>query len=116
MNPKATITSIEELISFAKSQHVDSNLLCADDNNDHGVMDIEIHGRCIKLVSQIPKDSIRAIHMPNFTTPSLAEVPNSEPIIGVSINDDHRAYSVPFLSSHEIVNDVVGGKPIAITW
>ena len=37
-------------------------------------------------------------------------------VIGVSINGDHRAYSVPFLSRHEIVNDVVGGKPVAVTW
>ena len=33
-----------------------------------------------------------------------------------SIEGDARAYSVPLLSRHEIVNDVVGGKPIAVTW
>ena len=37
-------------------------------------------------------------------------------IIGVSINGEHKAYSTAFLSSHEIVNDVVGGKPVAVTW
>jgi hypothetical protein len=39
-----------------------------------------------------------------------------EMVIGVEINGDRRAYSVPLLSSHEIVNDVVGGKKVAVTW
>ena len=41
---------------------------------------------------------------------------DDELVIGVSIDGDHRAYSVPHLSRHEIVNDVVGGRPIAVTW
>jgi hypothetical protein len=40
----------------------------------------------------------------------------TELILGVEIEGDARAYSVPLLSRHEIVNDVVGGKPIAVTW
>ncbi len=39
-----------------------------------------------------------------------------ELVLGLSINGDHRAYSLPFLSSHEIVNDTVGGVPVAVTW
>ena len=37
-------------------------------------------------------------------------------VIGVSINGDHRAYSTAQLSSHEVVNDTVGGLPIVVTW
>lgn len=41
----------------------------------------------------------------------------TELILGVEIEGDARAYSVPLLSRQEIVNDVVGvGKPIAVTW
>ena len=40
----------------------------------------------------------------------------SERVIGVSVNGEHRAYSLNLLSRHEIVNDIVGGKPIAVTW
>ena len=36
--------------------------------------------------------------------------------MGVSINGEHRAYGTAFLSSREIVNDTVGGRPIAVTW
>lgn len=37
-------------------------------------------------------------------------------IVGVNINGDIRAYPYPILTSHEIVNDVVGGLPIAVTF
>ena len=37
-------------------------------------------------------------------------------VIGVSIDGEHHAYSVPYLSVREVVNDTVGGKPIAVTW
>ena len=41
---------------------------------------------------------------------------SDEKILGIEINGDVRAYSVPMLSRHEIVNDIVGGIPIAVTW
>ena len=41
---------------------------------------------------------------------------DEEPVMGVEINGDARAYPVRILSLHEIVNDVVGGQPIAVTW
>jgi len=37
-------------------------------------------------------------------------------VIGLSINGDHRAYPINILSTHEIVNDVVGGQLVAVTW
>jgi hypothetical protein len=41
---------------------------------------------------------------------------DDELIMGVEFNGDARAYSIPLLSSHEIVNDTVGGVKIAVTW
>lgn len=37
-------------------------------------------------------------------------------VLGVAINGEARAYPVPLLSHHEVVNDVLGGEPIAVTW
>jgi len=37
-------------------------------------------------------------------------------VLGVSINGDSRAYPIPYMSAHEIVNDEVGGQLIADTW
>ena len=65
----------------------------------------------------LPRDAIRAILEPKFLTVEEASYHEPhEPVLGVSINGDHRAYSIPQLSRHEIVNDVVGGVPIAVTW
>jgi hypothetical protein len=41
---------------------------------------------------------------------------DDELVIGVVINDDARAYPIRLLSNHEIVNDIVGGDPVMITW
>ena len=40
----------------------------------------------------------------------------NERIIGLVINGEARAYPITILSSHEIVNDTVGGEPVAVTW
>ncbi|WP_020568092.1 DUF3179 domain-containing (seleno)protein [Neolewinella persica] len=37
-------------------------------------------------------------------------------MIGVSLNGDTRLYPAPILAAHEIVNDIVGGIPVAITY
>ncbi len=64
----------------------------------------------------LPQDAIPAIKKPKFVSASKANINPSEPVIGITINGDSRAYSVYLLNSHEIVNDVVGGKPVAVTW
>ena len=74
--------------------------------------------REFEIVTLLDFDAIKAIDDPEFL--SADEVgdtyrPN-EKVIGVSIDGDNRAYSVPMLSRHEIVNDTVGGVKIAVTW
>ena len=66
----------------------------------------------------IPRDRIPAILEPEFLDAGAAVEAYSEfeQVLGLSINGDHRAYPIPYLSRHEIVNDVVGGKPVAVTW
>ena len=39
-----------------------------------------------------------------------------EPVLGVEIAGEAVAYSLWHLDRHEIVNDLVGGRPIAATW
>ncbi len=64
-----------------------------------------------------PKDGIPAIDQPKFETVSSVKdlVPN-EPVIGLDIGDDARAYPLRVLIWHEIVNDTVGGKPVTVTY
>ncbi len=70
------------------------------------------------IITVLPKDRIPSIDFPFFIKADEAGsmMADGELVIGVSIDGDHRAYSVPHLSGHEIVNDVVGGRPIAVTW
>ena len=74
--------------------------------------------RELELTTLLGFDAIRSIENPRFIELSEAMqlYQPDELVLGVSINGDSRAYSVPLLSRHEIVNDVVGGKPIAVTW
>ena len=71
--------------------------------------------RQLRMVTLLGFDGIPAILEPDFVTAPAAEA-WMEPVLGLSINGDHRAYSVRMLSRHEIVNDVVGGVPVAVTW
>ena len=70
------------------------------------------------IMTVLGYDAIPAILDPEFASVTEAEewMAPSEQVIGLSINGDHRAYSIPLLSRHEIVNDTVGGKPVAVTW
>ncbi len=72
----------------------------------------------LKIVTVLGRDGIPAILDPIFANraAAVAQMDPSERVIGVSINGDHRAYPLNLLSRHEIVNDTVGGKPIAVTW
>ena len=64
------------------------------------------------------RDGIPAILDPGHITAEEANdwLAPSAQILGVSINGEHRAYSLALLSKHEIANDVLGGQPIAVTW
>ena len=75
--------------------------------------------RDLDIVTLLPPDAIPAIDNPTFfeTAEEADEFyGDDEYVLGVEIDGDARAYSVPLLSSHEIVNDTVGGRPIAVTW
>jgi hypothetical protein len=70
------------------------------------------------IVSVLDRDSIPAIDDPQFESASKADkvIASDERVIGLIINGDARAYPITILSSHEIVNDIVGGEPVSITW
>ncbi len=79
----------------------------------------ESPSRRLKIITLLPKDGIAAIFDPKFVTAEQASECQLRPgdqILGVSINGELRAYGTAFLSNREIVNDTVGGRPIAVTW
>ena len=70
------------------------------------------------IVEILPKNFIPAIKYPYFyeVEDAVGIYSDEELVIGLSIGGEHRAYSVPYLSGREIVNDTVGGVKVAVTW
>jgi Protein of unknown function (DUF3179) len=63
------------------------------------------------------KDGIPAIDEPKFVAVEEVDfLEPKEPVIEVALNGDARAYPIQILVWHEIVNDSVGGVPVAVTF
>ena len=76
-----------------------------------------------EVITLLPPNAIRAIRPAEAKELMIGAVEANKQgmsadvrIIGVEINGESRAYPIPFLSDHEIVNDTVGGQDIAVTW
>src|SRR5919106_5445469 len=65
-----------------------------------------------------PPDGIPAIDRPTFVGPATAAawIVSKEPVLALEINGVARAYPLQILMWHEIVNDVVGGVPVTVTY
>ena len=64
-----------------------------------------------------PKDAIPAIDEPRFRpVAEIDDLTDKEPVVSLSVGADARAYPRRILIWHEIVNDVVGGKPVAVIY
>jgi hypothetical protein len=65
-----------------------------------------------------PRDGIPSIDNPKFVSVADAGkfLKDSDLVIGLSLNGETRAYPLLILVWHEIVNDKVGGVPVAVTY
>jgi hypothetical protein len=62
-------------------------------------------------------DGIPALDNPVMISPEEADyLTAEEPVFGISINGDHRAYPLRILDWHEMANDVVGGVPVSLAY
>lgn len=62
-------------------------------------------------------DGIPPIDRPRFERAADVDwLDAQEPVFAVQVGDDVRAYPIQILLWHEIVNDTVGGKPVAVTY
>jgi|GEM_PF-848540 len=70
----------------------------------------------------IGKDAIPAIDEPEFVEIQDAAqlrahgLDDDTVILGYSRNGESKAYPVNIMNRHELVNDVVGGKPVTVGW
>lgn len=65
----------------------------------------------------VPKDGIPAINNPDIISVSdEIRLDDREPVMAVQVEGYWRAYPIRYLLWHEIVNDELGGLPIAVTY
>ena len=82
---------------------------------------IDLSRRAVSLAeirSVIPRDAIPAIDEPRFLGLDEASewLAPEAPVIAFERNGEARAYPLEILTWHEIVNDVVGGEPVIVTY
>ncbi|MDH5020302.1 DUF3179 domain-containing (seleno)protein [Halobacterium rubrum] len=62
----------------------------------------------------IPRDAIPSVDAPEFG--ATYDGDGEDDVVVLDTCDPARAYPVRYLNYHEIVNDVVDGDPVAVTW
>ena len=64
------------------------------------------------------RDGIPPLDDPKFVTPDQADewLGDLEPVIAFELNGEAKAYPLQILTWHEVVNDVVGGEPVVVTF
>lgn len=69
------------------------------------------------VIDVIDRDQIPSMDAPEFALASSeTRIPDLEPVIALDYNGVQRAYPIRYLMWHEIVNDVVAGEPLAVTY
>jgi hypothetical protein len=100
-----------------------NSLLSTSISSSTGALSAQEEIKSIVPLDQIvsggpPPDGIPSIDNPKFTSVKEADkiLEDSELVVGLNVNGDIRAYPLQILVWHEIVNDNVGGVPVAITY
>lgn len=62
------------------------------------------------------KGSKPALDKPEFRAADDVPLPDGLNVIGVIINGEAKAYPTMILNQHQVVNDWLGGVPIAPSW
>jgi hypothetical protein len=70
------------------------------------------------ILTVLPVDAIPAIDNPAYVSVAEAErfMRPDEPVLGLSDGPTAKVYSAWQLNHHEIVNDAIGNRPVAVTW
>ena len=66
--------------------------------------------------NSLRRDAIAPIYDPTFMPRREVDWPPDALVIGVEVDGDARAYPASYLNRREMVNDVVGGEPLLVSW
>ena len=62
------------------------------------------------------RGGVPAVFDPAFVPADSANLPDDAFVLGVTLGEDSKAYSLNLLNHHEVVNDAIGEKQIAAIW
>ena len=117
------ILSVIIIVSIINSNPTSITIAAVDNTNSAAAVTAEEKEKSIVPLDQIvsggpPPDGIPSIDNPKFISVQEASkfLEDSELVLGLNINGDIRAYPLQILVWHEIVNDKVGGVPVAVTY
>ena len=65
-----------------------------------------------------PKDGIPSIDDPSFVDPAGGDafLDPGDPVFGLAMGGERKAYPQNIMVSHEICNDIVDGRPVSVTY
>lgn len=82
-----------------------------DENSAKSVAIADLHQGCPR------RDCIQSIDEPKYVSATEAtHVADDDVVLALSLKGYNRAWPAKILDQHEIVNDLIAGTPIAITW
>lgn len=71
-------------------------------------------------IQSVPRDAFPVFDNPEMLSGAEAEakgmIRGEEPVIGVALNQEAKAYPISIMGVHELGNDTIGGVPIVVTW
>ena len=116
-----TPLSTSETVSFSEDSEIVSSPEDIEVSAPEGIMVTNGQKHIVPLdkikSGGPPKDGIPSIDNPKFVPVSESQfVPDTTFVIGLDINGEKRAYPLFIMVWHEIVNDSVGGVPVAVTY
>ena len=92
------------------------NVAARDSDNGFDLSDTLIPREEIHLGGP-PRDGIPAIDEPRFIAADQARFTRDDDrILGIVHNGQARAYPIAILNWHEVINDIIGDSPVAITY
>jgi Protein of unknown function (DUF3179) len=72
----------------------------------------------LPILAARPRDGFRVIRKPWVLSANQGDImlADEEPVLGLAIHGDARAYSTNQLNDHEMVLDDVGGTPVLVSY
>lgn len=66
----------------------------------------------------MPRDSFPVLNHPEMATAERGnqDLRHDEPVIGIFLDGEAKAYPIAVMGRHELANDTCGKIPIAVSW